>query len=405
MQIFVSLSSSPTPGAVSPETWAIASAASQKKRPKAPFLCRRSALPLRARRLDALQPRCYLLAPHLAGGGARQIRLRPQHPAPHSLKLRQPHVGSLNDRGGLRRPDPRTASTAQGSGPAAVSMGTTAQAATPGSCSMAASRSSGCRLSPAAVTMTSLLRPRKRSSPVGSVPARSPVASHSVVRGCSAPPRPGGARRSWRPRTSTSPSGPSLTSRPASGLPMVPCGHVEGMVEGDQRGGFRHAVALHQHQARARSRTASSGPGSAPPPEMSAQNLRPKARCTSRKRHQRRERATPIVPARLLDALGQPGQRGFEVRLQQRVDARHGGQHGDALAADGFNKARRHQAAFKVQLGAEDVRHPQAHGLAEDVAQRQRVQNAQRMDQPLVAQVGLRGLSRWGRRWPARCRG
>ncbi len=80
------------------------------------------------------------------------------------------------------RPAPRKASTAQGSGPAAVSIGTTAQAATPGSCSMAASRSSGCRFTPAAVTMTSLLRPRKRSSPEGWAWARSPVASHSSAR-------------------------------------------------------------------------------------------------------------------------------------------------------------------------------------------------------------------------------
>ena len=75
--------------------------------------------------------------------------------------------------------------------------------------------------------------------------------------------------------------------------------------------------------------------------------------------------------------------------LEQRQNARHGGQHGDALAADELDEARRGEAALEVQLGAEDGRDPEAHGLAEDMAQRQRVQNAQRMDEPLVAHVGL----------------
>ncbi len=118
-------------------------------------------------------------------------------------------------------PWPRMASIAQGSGPEAVSIATTAQAVTPGSCSMAASRSSGCRFIPAAVTITSLLRPRKRSSPPGPLSARSPVASHSFARGRMAPPDQEAAEID-SPRTSTSPSGPSFTSRPGIGLPIVP---------------------------------------------------------------------------------------------------------------------------------------------------------------------------------------
>ena len=57
--------------------------------------------------------------------------------------------------------------------------------------------------------------------------------------------------------------------------------------------------------------------------------------------------------------------------------------------SDQLDELRRGQAALKVQLGGEDRWNPQAHGLAEDVAQRQRVQNAQRMNQPLVAHVRL----------------
>ena len=88
--------------------------------------------------------------------------------------------------------------------------------------------------------------------------------------------------------------------------------------------------------------------------------------------------------------LGEAGQGGFKMRLEEGQDAGDGCQHRDALPPDGLNQARGYQAAFKVQLGCVDGRNPQAHGLAEDVAQGQRVQDAQRMDQTYIAQVGLR---------------
>ena len=79
----------------------------------------------------------------------------------------------------------------------------------------------------------------------------------------------------------------------------------------------------------------------------------------------------------------------FQMGLEERQDARHGSQNGDALTADEFDDVRSGQPAFEMQLGAEDRRDPQPHGLAEDVAQRKRVQNAQGMNHPLVAHVGL----------------
>ncbi len=79
----------------------------------------------------------------------------------------------------------------------------------------------------------------------------------------------------------------------------------------------------------------------------------------------------------------------FQVHLEQRQNPGHGGQHADAFAANRLNQPGRDQFVFEVQLGGKDRRNPQPHGLAEDVAQRQRVQNAEGMDQPLVAQVGL----------------
>ena len=50
-------------------------------------------------------------------------------------------------------------------------------------------------------------------------------------------------------------------------------------------------------------------------------------------------------------------------------------------------QSRRLQAVFKVDLRYQQRRNPQPHKLAEDVAERQRMQNAQRMHQALVAQV------------------
>ena len=80
--------------------------------------------------------------------------------------------------------------------------------------------------------------------------------------------------------------------------------------------------------------------------------------------------------------------------FKSAMDSGHCGQHGDALAANGFNQARRGEALFKMQLGGEDGWNPEAHGLAKDMAQRQGVQNAQRMRQySLPAHVGPRARS------------
>ena len=88
-------------------------------------------------------------------------------------------------------------------------------------------------------------------------------------------------------------------------------------------------------------------------------------------------------------AFGKFGTGRFQMGLEEGQNARHGSQNGDALGADQFNDVRRGEPALEVQLGPEDGRDPESHGLAEDMAQRQRVQNAQRMNQPLVAHVGL----------------
>ena len=81
--------------------------------------------------------------------------------------------------------------------------------------------------------------------------------------------------------------------------------------------------------------------------------------------------------------------------LEQGNYSGHGGQNGDALFADGLNQSRSNQPAFKVKFGPEDGRNPKTHGLPEYVAQWQRLQDAQGMDQPLVGQIGLGCLLNW----------
>ena len=53
---------------------------------------------------------------------------------------------------------------------------------------------------------------------------------------------------------------------------------------------------------------------------------------------------------------------------------------------------RRCQPALEMHLGPQKRWNPNAQGLAEDVAQRQRMQNAQRMDESLVPHVRFGAL-------------
>ncbi len=80
------------------------------------------------------------------------------------------------------------------------------------------------------------------------------------------------------------------------------------------------------------------------------------------------------------------------MRFEQRQHARHGGQHRNALAADGLNQLGRHQATLEMHLGGKDGWDPQPHHLAEDMAQRQGVQKTQGMEGLLIAHVGLRAV-------------
>ena len=61
--------------------------------------------------------------------------------------------------------------------------------------------------------------------------------------------------------------------------------------------------------------------------------------------------------------------------------------HRDPLLVHKPHQAWRLQAVFEVDLRRQQRRNPQAHELAKNVAERQRMQNAQRMNEALVAQV------------------
>jgi len=88
--------------------------------------------------------------------------------------------------------------------------------------------------------------------------------------------------------------------------------------------------------------------------------------------------------------LGEAGDVGFKMSLEEGDDAGDGGKDGDSLAANGFDEARRGGTAFQMKLGAVDVGDPESQHLAEDMAQGQREQDAEGMDDALIAHVRLR---------------
>ncbi len=167
--------------------------------------------------------------------------------------------------------------------------------------------------------------------------------------------------------------------------------YVKRVVERDEGGGFRHAVALDDDKTdripeffqRGRQRSAAADNG----PELESER-----RMNITKAPPAQRDGNPRCRAFGADgALGQAGQGCFKMSFEQSDDTGNGGKYGDALAADGANEARRGQAALEVELGPIDGRNPEAHGLAKDVAEGQRVQDAQGVDEPQVTQIGLGG--------------
>ena len=101
--------------------------------------------------------------------------------------------------------------------------------------------------------------------------------------------------------------------------------------------------------------------------------------------------APPALANRLAPGGGQlPGKSGklrLHVAAQQVKHPGNRRHHRDPLLVHKPDQAWRLQAVFKMNLRRQQRRNPQAHELPKDVAKRQRMQNAQRVNEALVAQV------------------
>src|ERR1019366_2569212 len=77
----------------------------------------------------------------------------------------------------------------------------------------------------------------------------------------------------------------------------------------------------------------------------------------------------------------------FDLLLQRLDHARHGYQHGDAFPADRCHDFGWVECVFEHDSSAEQRGKKNSQELSEDMAQRQQVEEANRMHQPLVLQV------------------
>ena len=78
---------------------------------------------------------------------------------------------------------------------------------------------------------------------------------------------------------------------------------------------------------------------------------------------------------------------GDKVRSQQMEHARHGDEDGDAFAVDEVDGALGFELIDEVGFGGEEWGDPEAHELAEDVAEGEGVEETQRVNEALVAAV------------------
>jgi len=187
-----------------------------------------------------------------------------------SLKLPQLAIGVFNAEAAACSPWRAWPATAQGSGPAAVSIATTAQAHV-GFLLNGRLQVFGMQVHPRRGHDHLALAPRKRSSPLSALRqiARWPATrrraarrllSASCPRDCCAPHQYCAVR-------------PSFTAAP-HGLPDGFVRHMEGVVQSNQRAGFRQAVALNTTNPSA-FQNCSSGPAQRPAAGEHRPNFRP----------------------------------------------------------------------------------------------------------------------------------
>ena len=158
---------------------------------------------------------------------------------------------------------------------------------------------------------------------------------------------------------------------------------VEGMIQGDERGGLGHAIALNEREAEAgpellqifRQGSAAADEGPELPAEeaMLAAEAPPAA--------ERGDLLRTVEPVR--ECWVEAG----KVATQQFQDARHRREYGDSLVMDELGEPGCVQTGLEVNLGGEQGWHPQAHELPEYVRERQCVEEAERVKWSLVAAV------------------
>ena len=168
------------------------------------------------------------------------------------------------------------------------------------------------------------------------------------------------------------------------------CGQLEGMVDADEGGGFGQAVALDDSEAQALPEDfgvgVEGGAAADEGPELPAQSAVEAAEAPP-------ALVETLVPGGF-DLLAEPVQAagGFGVALdfmaQGFQQARHGDQGGNSFALEGAQDLGGVEALLEYHRAGQQRRDEQAQELAEDVAQRNQVQETDGMDEALVFQVG-----------------
>jgi hypothetical protein len=160
---------------------------------------------------------------------------------------------------------------------------------------------------------------------------------------------------------------------------------LEGMVERDERGRLRHAVALNQREAERVPEILELGGQRSAAADERPEFVTEKAMNPAK--------SPPALPdffaGRSLNFRRELRIGGEQVGAEQIEHARHRADDGDALAVHRVDQALRLEARFEVDFGGHQRGNPERHELAEDVAERKRVQKADGVERPLVFEVFL----------------
>src|ERR1041384_191931 len=161
------------------------------------------------------------------------------------------------------------------------------------------------------------------------------------------------------------------------------------MIDADERRRLRHAVALHDGEAKPPpklfrlrwERRAADDEGPTAPTKFAMHRAKPPPT------FERRPMSGLFNGARELD--GAPARRrvAFDCLAQRVEQARHRNDAVDAFAPHSVDQFTRAQVVLQEDLRADELRHEDGHELAEDVAERHEVQEAQGMKEALPTAI------------------